>query len=177
MAEKTIFPREEKSEALFKKILSDPWACEKLQETFCKYLFCSEDEATPLSAPDFTQALFNAYDNRDLSAFLMAICQHSLFDLLRNAYLIPFRFNADGKQNPVIMTDDNGNLLPEYKKAFHQKEYEHFREVYNTLPNKKNLYLAKAYCYTHSYDPEISASTQIVLQEHTGMGVRTLSWT
>lgn len=116
MAEKTIFPREEKSEALFKKILSDPWACEKLQETFCKYLFCSEDEATPLSAPDFTQALFNAYDNRDLSAFLMAICQHSLFDLLRNAYLIPFRFNADGKQNPVIMTDDNGNLLPEYKK-------------------------------------------------------------
>lgn len=39
MAEKTIFPREEKSEALFKKILSDPWACEKLQETFCKYLF------------------------------------------------------------------------------------------------------------------------------------------
>ena len=45
MAEKTIFPREEKSEALFKKILSDPWACEKLQETFCKYLFCSEDEA------------------------------------------------------------------------------------------------------------------------------------
>lgn len=169
MAEKTIFPREEKSEALFKKILSDPWACEKLQETFCKYLFCSEDEATPLSAPDFTQALFNAYDNRDLSAFLMAICQHSLFDLLRNSYLIPFRFNADGKQNPVIMTDDNGNLLPEYKKAFHQKEYEHFREVYNTLPNKKNLYLAKAYCYTHSYDPEISASTQIVLQEHTGI--------
>lgn len=99
----------------------------------------------------------------------MAICQHSLFDLLRNSYLIPFRFNADGKQNPVIMTDDNGNLLPEYKKAFHQKEYEHFREVYNTLPNKKNLYLAKAYCYTHSYDPEISASTQIVLQEHTGI--------
>ena len=104
MAEKTIFPREEKSEALFKKILSDPWACEKLQETFCKYLFCSEDEATPLSAPDFTQALFNAYRNRDLSAFLMAICQHSLFDLLRNSYLIPFRFNADGKQNPIIMT-------------------------------------------------------------------------
>ena len=106
----------------------------------------------------------------------MAICQHSLFDLLRNSYLIPFRFNADGKQNPVIMTDDNGNLLPEYKKAFHQKEYEHFREVYNTLPNKKNLYLAKAYCYTHSYDPEISASTQIVLQEHTGI-LLTVSYT
>ena len=99
MAEKTIFPREEKAEALFDKILSDPWACEKLQETFCKYLFCSEEESTPLSASDFTQALFNAYLNRDLSAFLMAICQHSMFDLLRNSYLIPFRFNADGKSN------------------------------------------------------------------------------
>ena len=86
MAEKTIFPREEKSEALFKKILSDPWACEKLQETFCKYLFCSEDEATPLSAHDFTQALFNAYDNRDLSAFLMAICQQNRCVLLRTEH-------------------------------------------------------------------------------------------
>lgn len=169
MAEKTIFPREEKAEALFDKILSDPWACEKLQETFCKYLFCSEEESTPLSASDFTQALFNAYLNRDLSAFLMAICQHSMFDLLRNSYLIPFRFNADGKQNPIIMTDDNGGLLPEYQKAVHPKEYEHFREVYDTLPNKRNLYLAKAYCYTHSYDPETATTQQVILQEHTGI--------
>lgn len=30
MAEKTIFPREEKADVLFNKILNDPWACEKL---------------------------------------------------------------------------------------------------------------------------------------------------
>ena len=35
MAEKTIFPREEKADVLFNKILNDPWACEKLQGTFC----------------------------------------------------------------------------------------------------------------------------------------------
>ena len=29
MAEKTIFPREEKADVLFNKILNDPWACEK----------------------------------------------------------------------------------------------------------------------------------------------------
>ena len=34
MEEKTLFPREEKSEILFKKISEDKWACEKLMETF-----------------------------------------------------------------------------------------------------------------------------------------------
>ena len=29
MEEKTLFPREEKSEILFKKISEDKWACEK----------------------------------------------------------------------------------------------------------------------------------------------------
>ena len=32
MKESMIFPREEKTEILFQKILEDPWACEKLQE-------------------------------------------------------------------------------------------------------------------------------------------------
>ena len=41
MAEKTIFPREEKADVLFNKILNDPWACEKLQGTFCNSLFCN----------------------------------------------------------------------------------------------------------------------------------------
>ena len=34
MKEKTIFPREEKSEVLFDKILNDPWAYNKLFQTF-----------------------------------------------------------------------------------------------------------------------------------------------
>ena len=34
----------------------------------------------------FVKALFDAYQNRDLSAFLMEICGNSMFDLLRNAF-------------------------------------------------------------------------------------------
>ncbi len=44
-------------------------------------------------------ALFQAYQNKDLSAFLMAICGNSMFDLLRNSFLIPIRFNDKGKTN------------------------------------------------------------------------------
>lgn len=96
----------------------------------------------PLSPAEFSQALFNAYHNRDLSAFLMAICQNTLFDLLRNSFLIPYRFNADGRTNPIIMTDESGNLLPGYKTTVHEKNYQHFYDVYCDLDNKKNIYFA-----------------------------------
>ena len=110
MEEKTIFPREEHSDILFQKILNDPWACEKLQATFCDFLFCNDEFDHPLSPEEFSKALFESYKNRDLSAFLMGICQNTIFDLLRNSFLIPYRFNADGKQNPIIMTDEKGLL-------------------------------------------------------------------
>ena len=60
MKESMIFPREEKAEMLFGKILEN------------------------LPAKQFTSALFDAYENKDLTAFLMAVCQNSMFDLLRN---------------------------------------------------------------------------------------------
>ena len=49
MIEKTIFPREEKAEVLFDKILSDKWAYNKLFQTFCDNLFCNDDSGTDLS--------------------------------------------------------------------------------------------------------------------------------
>ena len=104
MKEKTIFPREEKSEVLFDKILNDPWAYNKLFQTFCNNLFCNDDSEAILSPLQFTEALFNCYSNKDLSAFLMAITQNTMFDLLRNSFLIPYRFNADGKQNPITVS-------------------------------------------------------------------------
>ena len=105
----TIFPREEKAEALFGEILKNPEACHRLMDTFNDSLDMADVlDAPEISAQQFTTALFNAYANKDLSAFLMAICQHSMFDLLRNAALIPFKFNADGEPNPVILTDDAG---------------------------------------------------------------------
>ena len=223
MKNTTMFPREEHADVLFQKILNDPWACEKLQGTFCNSLFCNEDNNFPLSPDEFSQALFNAYHNRDLSAFLMAICQNTLFDLLRNSflipyrfnadgrtnpiimtdesgnllpgykttvheknyqhfydvycdldnkknsYLIPYRFNADGKTNPVIMTDENGVLLPEFKNCIHEKEYQHFREVYNHFDGKKKMYLAQAYRYSHSYRDDDMNIKQQVLEKNTGV--------
>ena len=139
MIEKTIFPREEKAEVLFDKIKSDSWAYNKLFQTFCDNLFCNDDSGTEISPLEFTEALFNCYINKDLSAFLMAISQNTLFDLLRNSFLIPYRFNADGKQNPIIMTDDNGMLLSEYKNVVHEKDYQHFYNIYKNLHNNKYI--------------------------------------
>ena len=169
MIEKTIFPREEKAEVLFDKILSDKWAYNKLFQTFCDNLFCNDDSVTDLSPLQFTEALFNCYTNKDLSAFLMAISQNTLFDLLRNSFLIPYRFNADGKQNPIIMTDDNGILLPEYKNTVHEKDYQHFYNIYQNLHNNKNIFLAKAYRYSHIYGDDPSIIEQQIIEENTGI--------
>ena len=127
----TIFPREEKAEALFGEILKNPEACQRLMETFNDSLDMADVlDAPTASAQQFTAALFNAYTNKDLSAFLMVLCQHSMFDLLRNAALIPFKFNADGQPNPVILTDDNGLLLPDNKFAVNKKLYDRFVRVF-----------------------------------------------
>ena len=169
MEEKTIFPREEKSEILFDKILADPWACEKLRDTFCNHLFCNDDFDCNLSPEEFAKALLAAYLDRDLSAFLMSICNNTMFDLLRNSYLIPYRFNSDGNTNPVIMTDDSGNLLPEFKKSVHEKDYQHFHEIYSHMSPNQNMYLAKAYRYSHKYSDDNMTVKQNILEECTGV--------
>ena len=92
MDENTLFPREEKTDVLFNKILNEPWAYNKLFQTFCDNLFCNDASVTTLSPLQFTKSLFNCYSNKDLSAFLMAITQNTMFDLLRNSFLIPYRF-------------------------------------------------------------------------------------
>ena len=108
----TIFPREEKAEMLFDKILANPEACRRLKRTFYDAIDSGDEFVTEnLPAKQFTAALFDAYENKDLTAFLMAVCQNSMFDLLRNAFLIPFKFNADGQTNPIFLTDEEGKLL------------------------------------------------------------------
>ena len=99
----------------------------------------------------------------------MGICQNTLFDLLRNSFLIPYRFDADGKQNPVIMTDENGQLLPAYKGTAHEKEYRHFHEVYKDLGNQKNIYFAQAYRYSHEYQSDYMDVKQKILEKNMGV--------
>ncbi len=41
----TIFPREEKAEALFDKIAKDPRACKRLMDAFYEGVACDEDSS------------------------------------------------------------------------------------------------------------------------------------
>ena len=87
MENSTLFPREEKAELLFEKILKDPEACRRLTETFYESMDADTDiECGYLPPEKFAYALLDAYKNRDLTALLMAICQNSMFDLLRNSF-------------------------------------------------------------------------------------------
>ena len=122
----SIFPREQRVEQLFDRILRDPLACRRLKETF--YESCPETDlmdADSVEASDkiFANALIRAYQNQDLSAFLMAICGNSMFDLLRNSFLIPLRFNDKGVENPVILTDETGALRDNLPVAVPDKKY------------------------------------------------------
>ena len=86
-----------------------------------------------LSEKQFVKALFDAYQNRDLSAFLMEICGNSMFDLLRNAFLIPIRFNDKGVINPVRLTDSEGELIKQIKvnKKISSKQYKMYKQILN----------------------------------------------
>ena len=129
----TIFPREEKAEQLFEKILENPDACERLKDTFYEHFPESEDmdaQMPEVSSQTFTRALFQAYQNKDLSAFLMAICGNSMFDLLRNSFLIPIRFNDKGKTNPILLTDDQGILREKLPVNVPDKVYQKFSRIY-----------------------------------------------
>ncbi len=165
----TIFPREKNTRALFDEILKDPSACDRLLDTFCESLITNDEIEGSVSSRDFAEALFQAYTNQDLSAFLMIICQNTTFDLLRNAFLIPYRFNADNIPNPVIMTDDKGNLLPEFAHTVREKEYHHFREAYQNQGCPENMFLAQAHRYSHSYSQKDMVIEHEILEKHTGV--------
>ena len=78
MSEKTMFPREDHADILFQKILNDPWACDRLMETFNENLVYNDEFDVSLPAEKFAKALFNAYTNRDLSALLMCLCNNTV---------------------------------------------------------------------------------------------------
>lgn len=78
----SLFPRETHPEALFQKILSQPQAKARLYETFCAEL---EDytDTEGLVSRTMPYGLLRAYENQDLSAFLVGLCGNTMFDLLR----------------------------------------------------------------------------------------------
>ena len=119
---KTVLPREQAVEDIFSRILASPEASGKLWEVFYQYL---DDEHMLVDEdPDhFLQVLFHAYQNGDVSALLLELCGKSMFDLLREAYLIPRKFHGKAGENPVLLTNVEGELLPEAGKMVSAHEY------------------------------------------------------
>ena len=63
--------------------------------------FPSSPQLIPVTAVSIIVLLFHTYQNGDVSALLLELCGKSLFDLLREAYLIPRKF----QQKSVIAPD------------------------------------------------------------------------
>ena len=73
--------------------------------------------------------------------------------LLREAYLIPRKFHGKAGENPVLLTNVEGELLPEAGKMVSAHEYEKFKETFDRhecVP-RSGLYLADGYDIVHSY--------------------------
>ena len=135
----TIFPREENAEHIFKKILENNDACERLRELFYEEFANSGDR--DLSEKQFVKALFDAYQN-------------SMFDLLRNAFLIPMRFNDKGVTNPVRLTDAEGELIKQtsVNKQISQKQYKMFQQILDQADDIPDYEICLAYGFREKHD-------------------------
>lgn len=149
----TVLPREEAVEAIFSRIISSPQACERFWSVFFENI--DEDHLVTDGDPKhFAEVMFHAYRNGDISALLLELCGKSMFDLLREAYLIPKRFHGKAGENPVLLTDVEGNLLEKAKNQISPREYAKFKEVHRNhfaAPRAK-LYLADGYDLVRSYE-------------------------
>ena len=123
-----------------------------LMETFYDHL-CDDNRYMDPDPHHFAEVLLNAYKNGDVSALLLELCNRSMFDLLKESYLIPRRFHGKCGENPVLLTDVDGDLLEEEKAVVSKHEYKKFREIYQmhkAAPRSK-LYLADGYNLVRYY--------------------------
>ena len=111
----TVLPREEAVEAVISKVLESQEACDRLNEVFYEHLE-NYQEINDDGDRHFAEVLLQAYKNGDVSALLLELCGGSMFDLLRDAYLIPKKFHGKSGENPVLLTDVEGKLLESKKR-------------------------------------------------------------
>lgn len=147
-----VLPREEEVENIFSRILSSKQSCERLMETFYDHL-CDDNRYMDPDPHHFAEVLLNAYKNGDVSALLLELCNRSMFDLLKESYLIPRRFHGKCGENPVLLTDVDGELLQEKKAVVSKYEYKKFREIYqmHKAALHSQLYLADGYNLVRYY--------------------------
>ena len=141
-----VLPKEEEVEKIFTRILSSESSCERLLDTFYNHLGDNPLYVDP-DSKHFAQVLLNAYKNGDVSALLLEICNRSMFDLLKEAYLIPKRFHGKAGKNPELLTTPEGDVIEEKKKLVTKHEFEKFRDVYknHSCAPRSKLYLADGY--------------------------------
>lgn len=147
-----VLPKEEDAETIFSRILSSETACERLSETFYYHLLEDNRYIDP-DPRHLAEVLFTAYQNGDVSAFLLELCNRSMFDLLKEAYLIPRRFHGKAGENPVLLTNQDGLLLESRKDLVSRHEYKKFREIYqlHSAAPRSGLYLADGYHLVRYY--------------------------
>ena len=77
-----------------------------------------------------------------------------MFDLLRNAFLIPLRFNDKGVTNPVRLTDDQGELIKtvSVKKQISPKQYKMFQQILNQADDIPDYEICLAYGFRDKPD-------------------------
>lgn len=148
---KTVLPREQAVEAIFSKILASPEASERLSEVFYRHL---DDDHLRIDEDrdHFLKVLFHAYENGDVSALLLELMGKSMFDLLREAYLIPQKFHGKAGENPVFLTDVKGELLPGAENIS-SHVYSKFQETWknHVCVPRSALYLADGYDLIRTY--------------------------
>ena len=68
----TIFPREEKAEALFDKIAKDPRACKRLMDAFYEGVACDEDSSVEEEANKLI-GTYSRYTPKDEDLFFLGL--------------------------------------------------------------------------------------------------------
>ena len=142
----TVLPKENEVEQFFSRIMASEGACERLSNVLYDHL-SDDDMQTDPDPKHLVQVLLTAYTNGDISALLLELCGRSLFDLLREAYLIPKRFHGKAGKNPELLTTPEGDVIEEKKKLVTKHEFEKFRDVYknHSCAPRSKLYLADGY--------------------------------
>ena len=142
----TVLPKENEVEQFFSRIMASEGACQRLSNVLYDHL-SDDDMQTDPDPEHLVQVLLTAYTNGDISALLLELCGRSLFDLLREAYLIPKRFHGKAGKNPELLTTPEGDVIEEKKKLVTKHEFEKFRDVYknHSCAPRSKLYLADGY--------------------------------
>lgn len=140
----TLFPRVQEVENIFHKILESDEACTRLRETINTSM---EDYqgSQELNNETFSKIVLDSYKNQDISALLLSLCGKTMFDLLRDAYLIPQTFHGKAGENPVLLTTPEGELLEGKDVSHHtMRRFKDILSRHQCVP-RSLVYLADGY--------------------------------